>query len=210
MRSYNLLAARRQDLGCSLFARHYLGNHSCFLFHPVLRCFSSRGWLSFEYCTFSAVGCPIRKSADITIVCISPQLIAAYHVLHRLSKPRHPPCALICFKKIEIAVVLPPLTNKKLTRFTTFFPICQRSHRLAPICRCQGYEPLDLASHPIVNSNCHKPSPGIVEVNGVEPMTLCLQSRCSSQLSYTPAISWQSVVDDDERDNVRPQPQLLN
>jgi hypothetical protein len=25
-----------------------------------------------------------------------------------------------------------------------------------------------------------------VEVNGVEPMTLCLQSRCSSQLSYTP------------------------
>ncbi len=25
-----------------------------------------------------------------------------------------------------------------------------------------------------------------VEVNGIEPMTLCLQSRCSSQLSYTP------------------------
>jgi hypothetical protein len=25
-----------------------------------------------------------------------------------------------------------------------------------------------------------------VEVNGFEPMTLCLQSRCSSQLSYTP------------------------
>jgi len=31
-----------------LFARHYLGNHYCFLFLPVLRCFSSRGWLSFE------------------------------------------------------------------------------------------------------------------------------------------------------------------
>ena len=26
----------------------------------------------------------------------------------------------------------------------------------------------------------------MVEVNGFEPMTLCLQSRCSSQLSYTP------------------------
>ena len=25
-----------------------------------------------------------------------------------------------------------------------------------------------------------------MEVNGVEPLTLCLQSRCSSQLSYTP------------------------
>ena len=36
----------------------------------------------------------------------------------------------------------------------------------------------------------------LVEVNGVEPMTPCLQSRCSSQLSYTPnqlvvAGSWQ-------------------
>jgi hypothetical protein len=28
-------------------------------------------------------------------VCSSPRLIAAYHVLHRLSMPRHPPCALL-------------------------------------------------------------------------------------------------------------------
>ena len=32
-------------LGCSPFARHYLGNHYCFLFLPVLRCFTSRGSL---------------------------------------------------------------------------------------------------------------------------------------------------------------------
>ena len=32
-------------LGCSPFARHYLGNHSCFLFLRVLRCFSSPGLL---------------------------------------------------------------------------------------------------------------------------------------------------------------------
>ena len=30
-------------LGCAPFARHYLGYHFCFLFLPVLRCFSSRG-----------------------------------------------------------------------------------------------------------------------------------------------------------------------
>ncbi len=30
-------------LGCSPFARHYSGNHSCFLFLRVLRCFSSPG-----------------------------------------------------------------------------------------------------------------------------------------------------------------------
>jgi hypothetical protein len=44
-------------------------------------------------------------------VCSSPLLIAAYHVLHRLLDPRHPPCALNCFKKIEIVVVLPPLSK---------------------------------------------------------------------------------------------------
>jgi hypothetical protein len=45
-------------------------------------------------------GCPIRKSADLMLVCSSPQLIAAYHVLHRLSEPRHPPYALKCFKRV--------------------------------------------------------------------------------------------------------------
>ena len=30
-------------------------------------------------------------------VCSSPVLNAAYHVLHRLQKPRHPPSALVTF-----------------------------------------------------------------------------------------------------------------
>jgi hypothetical protein len=41
------------------------------------------------------VGFPIRKSRDQRLVSISPGLIAAAHVLHRLSAPRHPPCALV-------------------------------------------------------------------------------------------------------------------
>ena len=32
-----------------------------------------------------------------TVICTYPQLIAAYHVLHRLCEPRHPPCALSYF-----------------------------------------------------------------------------------------------------------------
>ena len=31
------------------------------------------------------------------IICIYPELIAAYHVLHRLQEPRHPPYALSYF-----------------------------------------------------------------------------------------------------------------
>src|SRR5215831_13175786 len=106
MWSYNPHSARGESLGSSLFARHYYGNHCYFLFLSLLRCFSSGGWLSFEYYTFSIVGCPIRKSSDLMLVCSSPKLIAAYHVLHRLSDPRHPPCALIRFKKFEIVMVI--------------------------------------------------------------------------------------------------------
>lgn len=39
-------------------------------------------------------GFPIRTSSDQRSVDSSPRHIAASHVLHRLSMPRHPPCAL--------------------------------------------------------------------------------------------------------------------
>ena len=38
----------RLGLGYFPFARHYLGNHFCFLFLQVLRCFSSLGSLPFQ------------------------------------------------------------------------------------------------------------------------------------------------------------------
>ena len=130
MRPYNPTAARRHGLGYSRFARHYSGNHYCFLFLSLLRGFSSGGWLSFEFCIFNAEGCPIRKSSDITLVCSSPKLIAAYHVLHRLSDPRHPPCALICFKKIRYIFSGSPHYFHRYSWFTTlYFPICQRTFR---------------------------------------------------------------------------------
>ncbi len=53
-------------LGYSPFDRHYLGNHFCFLFLRLLRCFSSPGWLSVctEWHCFTMPGCPIRISKD--------------------------------------------------------------------------------------------------------------------------------------------------
>ena len=39
-------------------------------------------------------GFPIRTSSDQRSIDNSPRLNAALHVLHRLSMPRHPPCAL--------------------------------------------------------------------------------------------------------------------
>ena len=88
---------RRQGLGCSPFARRYLGNKCLFLFLGLLRCFSSPGFASGAY-VFSARypditldGLPHSEILGLKHVCGSPRLIAAYHVLHRLSMPSHPP-----------------------------------------------------------------------------------------------------------------------
>ena len=40
------------------------------------------------------LGLPHSEIPGSKPVCGSPRLIAAYHVLHRLPAPRHPPCAL--------------------------------------------------------------------------------------------------------------------
>jgi hypothetical protein len=61
------------------------------------------------------------------LVCSSPQLIAAYHVLLRLLEPRHPPYALICFKKIQI---FKSLTSLKVTRYYNFIPNMSKSYYL--------------------------------------------------------------------------------
>ena len=43
---------------------------------------------------FYPAGFPHSEISGSRVVCTSPELIAAYHVLHRLHAPRHPPCAL--------------------------------------------------------------------------------------------------------------------
>jgi hypothetical protein len=43
---------------------------------------------------FELAGFPHSEISGSRVVCTSPELIAAYHVLHRLHAPRHPPCAL--------------------------------------------------------------------------------------------------------------------
>jgi hypothetical protein len=87
-------------LGCFPFARRYLGNHYCFLFLRLLRCFSSPRspqqpmYSAEDVATLPATGFPIQKSPDQSLFSSSPKLIAAFHVFHRLLTPRHPPFAL--------------------------------------------------------------------------------------------------------------------
>src|SRR5262249_32099814 len=95
----------------------------CFLFLRVLRWFTSPGLLLPAY-AFSRgspdlppEGLPHSEIPGSKPVCGSPRLIAACHVLHRFSAPRHPPSTLSS------------LTIKYLRRESFSFPrlSCQRS-----------------------------------------------------------------------------------
>ena len=48
----------------------------------------------------------IRTSVDIMNICFSPQLFAAYHVLHRLLVPRHSPYALSSLTLITSVILV--------------------------------------------------------------------------------------------------------
>ena len=85
-------------LGSSHFDRHYFGNRYFFLFLQVLRCFSSLRMLQPKLVTgLQPAGFPHSDIPGSIPVCRSPGLFAAYHVLLRLRKPRHPPFALLLF-----------------------------------------------------------------------------------------------------------------
>ena len=58
-------------------------------------------------------GCPIRKSPDQSLFDSSPGHIAAYHVLHRLSIPRHPPCTLSSLITLITDCHTPPKNPRK-------------------------------------------------------------------------------------------------
>ena len=72
----------------------------CFLFLRVLRWFTSPGLLLPAYAfsrgslNLPSEGLPHSEIPGSKPVCGSPRLIAACHVLHRFSAPRHPPSTL--------------------------------------------------------------------------------------------------------------------
>ena len=94
----------RPGLGSSRFARRYSGNHFCFLFLRLLRCFSSPGsprpairnrfLLHRPVTGGSPAGFPHSDTRGASLVCSSPRLFAACRVFLRLLVPRHPPRAL--------------------------------------------------------------------------------------------------------------------
>ena len=93
-------ASLRTGLGSSPFARHYSGNALLSLFLRVHEMFQFPAFPCAPYvfrCAYRSItrgGFPHSDIPGSRPVCGSPRLFAAYHVLHRLPAPRHPPYAL--------------------------------------------------------------------------------------------------------------------
>ena len=56
-------------------------------------------WIGLRILEVSSSGFPHSEISGSMGICPSPKLFAAYHVLHRLLVPRHPPYALISITK---------------------------------------------------------------------------------------------------------------
>ena len=108
-------------------------------------------------------GLPHSEIPGSVPVCGSPRLIAACHVLHRFSAPRHPPYTLssltIKYLRRESFSIYPTLLSKILIT----------ADQKAPRRRSQGASSSALSDQPLK----------LVELTGIEPATYGLQSRRS-------------------------------
>ena len=99
----------RSGLGSSPFARRYSGNHCCFLFLRVLRCFSSPGtsrrlFVHLRMTRYYACRVPPFGYRRSLLTYSSPSRFAVCIVLLQFQVPRHPPYALSYLITISLAL----------------------------------------------------------------------------------------------------------
>ena len=120
--------------------------------------------------TLQVIGLSHSDIPGSQIICIYTGLFAAYHVLHRLREPRHPPCALDYFRLMRNLI---PRSYFQLLIISILI------YSLACVNMSKISSRLEFPLIGCADQHSH----GKVENNGFEPLTPCLQSRCSSQLS---------------------------
>jgi hypothetical protein len=186
-------------LGCSRFARRYSGNHFCFLFLQLLRCFNSLSSLYPPYIfRWQSLGLPHSDILGSMLASSSPRRFVGNYVLHRLCMPRYPPWALcslttllvyllglfwivfflLCFSSVLSYIRFPPLLKllpdfillyMQFSRF--FFWSFTFSRLFFNKCWILFFLLLCFSQ---------------MEVSGLEPLTSCLQSRRSTNWAKPP------------------------
>ena len=106
---------------------------------------------------YGSAGFPHSDISGSMLICSSPKLFAAYHVLHRLLMPRHSPCALLRltsrrnqhpFRSVSAAGLLPP------PKTPLHFAVPPLRHKPASL----GFAPVFLVSHQDLGSTFAAPS----------------------------------------------------
>ena len=148
-------------LAFSHFARRYFGNLFWFLFLRLLRCFSSAGLPAYTYFIqyrltgYCPAGFPHSDIRGSMLICSSPRLFAAYHVLLRLLMPRHSPCALLRLTSSAQATLCSFLFSQKTRllrcassskKTSVFLEPCTRFARILSLCLCKVKRSLVLLS----------------------------------------------------------------
>ena len=151
-----------------------------------------------EYCS---AGFPHSEILGSKLMCSSPRLIAACHVLHRLLMPRHSPCALISLTFVEqplsklfsrfhknyagtnrFIVVCVTLIILKSTNFTLLPLCCLLAISCLLHCSVFKVQASNLFQGQIetlrIFAKCFDLIL-LVEISGIEPLASCLQGRRS-------------------------------
>ena len=157
-------------------------------------------------------GLPHSEIPGSKVICTSPRLIAAYHVLHRLLVPRHSPCALCSLTKKFHVVLRTTMLWIEWSRPSEQSTIVQHEEKQEQNLRCESVfdcqRPSEHsvrkarlrskfpASRPQQSSVEMARGPGeavasisypdLVGLGGVEPPTSRLSGVRSNQLSYSP------------------------
>jgi hypothetical protein len=89
-------------------------------------------WIQSAVIRFCRIGFPHSEIPGSKPVCGSPRLIAAYHVLHRLLLPRHPPCALSSLTIKFTQRIRAPVARRRLCNFYGLISLTHRAAIAAP------------------------------------------------------------------------------
>ena len=150
-------------LGLSPVARRYWGNHVCFLLLQVLRCFSSLRLPTLRY----------NMSSTYWVIPFGNPRIKGYLHLpgayRSLSRPSSPPRAKASAMRPSLLSLFIRPHLRVSGMIYTFSSLLLKLLFACTIC----HRSVIFVSYV---------SDG-VENNGFEPLTLCVQGRCSSQLS---------------------------
>ena len=93
--------------------------------------FQFRRFPSYTYFVQYRIPCggfPHSEISGSRLICSSPKLIAAYHVLHRLLKPRHSPCALFSLTFVGISI-----RTRRFRPQLTLWPKTPLSYAVPPL-----------------------------------------------------------------------------